>query len=213
MLNWEALWRAPDNQSFYAWGGAVSRFQANTDERNRPNGLWQFKSNSWSQVPLNSGSGFPSLSRPAGGMSAFGNGWAYYLGGYNAEVNTSSNGPFTPENGLIKYNMTSNTWSNATALGYDYDGTAFFGGLHYIPTFGSEGLLIAFGGEISSPTTWSDDGVNFQVFSNVSIYDPAGLGKWYSQQATGYSGSGDIPVTSDMFCVIGAQGNGNTYEM
>lgn len=213
MLLFEALWPGTDNQSFYSWAGSVSRSIGNADGRNPTNGLYQLRDGVWSQVQINPGSIFPSLVRPAAGATASGNGMAYYLGGYNAQLEPSSNGPFDAITGLVSYNMSSNTWSNTSSLPYNYDGTAFWGAMEHIPTFGTEGLLVMFGGEESAPGSWSDNGSNFQSFGNISIYDPAGSGTWYSQDTTGNTGFGDIPYDSDLFCWVGAQSDIGTYEM
>ena len=189
------------------WGGAVSRSIGSADGRNHQNGLFQFKNGNWSEVTMNAGSIFATLNRPAAGMIASGNGVGYYLGGYNSEVDPESNGPFSPDTGLVTYNMSDNTWRNVTSE-YDSTGTAFMGALKYAPSFGSEGLLIAFGGEASQPTAWQDNGDLFQPFSSIAVYDPSGSGKWYSQQATG-----DFPPNSDMFCAVGVQSDQGTYEM
>ena len=207
MYNYEALWAAADNQSFYMWGGAVSRSLGNADGRNKPNNLFQFKDGNWSQVALNSSSIFATLNRPAAGMSAYGNGTGYYLGGYNSEVDPASNGPFSPNTGLMIYNMADNTWKNVTS-NYDSDGTAFFGGMEYAPIFGSQGLLVAFGGEESNLNGWQDNGQLFQPFQTVAVYDPSGPGQWYFQETTG-----DVPPQSDMFCTVGIQSDIGTYEM
>ena len=145
-------------------------------------------------------------------MSAFGNGLGYYIGGFNALINPQLNGPFTPDPGLVIYDMEQNAWKNVTNH-FDYDGTAFFGGMEYVPIFGEQGLLLAFGGEESGPTSWIDNGQLLQPFSNITIYDPSGSGTWYTQQTTGYNGQDDIPPDNHMFCTVSTQSDAGTYEM
>ena len=191
----------------------MSRSLPDAASRNPAHGLWQFKDGSWALVQDDAGSIFSTLNRPAGGVSAFGNGRGYYLGGFNGDIDPSSNGPFAPDNGLVTLNLTSNAWNNASASDYSYGGTAFFGGLQYVPNFGTAGLLVAIGGEGSNTAVWQDNGKNFRPFSNISVYDPSGSGTWYSQEATGFNGPSDIPQDADMFCTAGVQSDGGTYEM
>ena len=211
VLNEGSLWSGADNESFYAFGGALTLLPPKPTS-SPPNSLWQFSKGSWSFVNQN-GDSFSKLTRPAGALAASGNGVGYMLGGYDS-VNTFTwtKGGFTPVPGIISYDMASNEWSNETALEFRY-GTAIRGGMQFVSSFGSAGLLVALGGESpDSSSGWFDSGQGLLPFSQVSIYDPS-TNSWYGQTATGYTGPGDIPPGSSMFCTAGVQSDGSTYEM
>lgn len=202
-----SLWEGGDGKSFYAFGGSPSHAPyANSSVPSTS--FWQFSNGAWRSVDEDANS-FPSATRPASGLAASGNGVGYMLGGFDSLVQGLSQG-YVPLPGIVSYNMTSGAWSNESALGFSYDSTAFSGAMKFLPNFGSNGLLVAMGGEISKPSYWSDEGQNMLSFSNISVYDPY-TRTWYWQSATG--GPGDIPVGSSMFCAVGAQSSDSTYEM
>ena len=212
-LNYGKLWASADGKSFYAYGG-VPGLAPNNHPPNPPNSLWQFSDGGWTEVTQPNGNLFPSLTRPAVSLAASGNGVGYMLGGYDSlhNVTFDPNRPWTPVPGILSYNMTTGAWTNSSATGFSQAGTAFVGALEFVPIFGSNGLLIAMGGETSSSSGWWDVGQNLNSFANISVYDPS-TQTWYWQNATGYTGPGDIPGGSSMFCYAGVQSSETTYEM
>ena len=154
-LVFESLWAGADGKSFYAFGGSPSH--ALGDVLSVPaTSFWQFSDGTWQSV--NEGANaFPSITRPAMGLAASGGGVGYMLGGFDSLIQDLSEG-YIPHPGILSYNMTSNLWNNASALGFSYDGTAFSGSMQFLPNFGSEGLLVAMGGETSNNLFWKDEG-------------------------------------------------------
>ena len=199
-LNSNALWASAENDAFYNFGGIPSftAYIANT-----LNNIWKYTPSSeggaYAAVPTSSSSSNPSLLgiRTASALSACGNGIAYILGGYNS-VNATYP-PVTPIPGLLVYNTTDNTWRNESALGYSAFGTALNGRMHFISSYGSSGLLVALGGEMTGPGPWHELGENLVSFANISFYDPADR-TWYWQTAAGATGPDDIPTSAVMFC-------------
>lgn len=216
IVNYAALWADPNNQSFYQWAGEQSfDLPRGTNPPIPSDSLWQFTvdgngKGSWSQQSIASNSIFPSLTRPAAAYVAYGNGVGYALGGYSSartSPQTAGLTSFQPIPGLVSYNTTSNQWSNDSATGFSTYGTAEYGQMHYVPGFGSEGILVVVGGETSNQIAWTDTGSNLLSFATINIYDPSNK-TWYNQSATG-----QIPESRDRFCSVGVQGDNGTYEL
>ena len=218
ILNQQALWRASDNSSFFAFGGqpSRSRVQRDTGALNIPNTLWQFKPDgsgggSWSAVSTAQNSNFSALVRPAGGLAAYGAGRGFYLGGFEGDVNVlcapiQCSWPTIP--GLLTYDIGANAWSNSS-LSLPAHGAINGGGMQYVPIFGSRGVLLALGGKTQSSNV-APDGPS-QSLNNVEVYDVASS-TWYTQGTTG-STSDAVPSPRSNFCIVGAQSNNGTYEM
>ena len=73
------------------------------------------------------------------------------------------------------------------------------GAAQFVPSFGPAGLLFVFEGSVFNNILPGTD--------SVSIFDPISQ-QWSSQEVTGAKPS---PVLSP--CVVGAQGDNNTYEV
>lgn len=127
VLNYVALWADSTNSSFYAWGGEVYKVLPMPQ-----NSVWKFTpssggSGSWSEQSMPSNSIFPSLTRPAGSVSAYGSGIGYILGGYETAWTTPQTAGLTalvPTPGMVSYNSDTGTWKNESAIGYTTFGTA-----------------------------------------------------------------------------------------
>jgi hypothetical protein len=174
----------------------------------RPPQPWKFVGDGkgggiWSQYEVAPGSIFPSLVQPADGSHTYGNGIGYWFGGHLIGKTYPSR-DWYPVSGLIEYNMTSNVWANISSAGY---GKVPHHGLsHFVPSFGSSGLTLFMGGRDSNETALGYyDSLN--DFANITLYDPE-TGKWHHQLA-----SGTVPEGRDRACVVGVQGENNTYEM
>ena len=116
--------------------------------------------------------------------------------------------------GLVSYNITSSSWSNSSSTAISGFGTIVNGGMHFVPNFGSEGILIAVGGELTGAinSPWIEDSQHLESFSNISIYNVA-ADTWYWQTATGATGPDDIPPDGAMFCITGIPSSQGTYEI
>lgn len=196
---------------YAGFSGAAPRF-------NTPSpyalGLWSFAldgqgGGNWSAVSAATTEIKKSLTRPYQGLSTWGGESAFTIGGFindltsPATVNYTGNRPIP---GIVKYNMTSGTFTNSSAAGYNHNGTAERGVLHYVPSFGPEGIYVLLGGDISGYQGYSP-GSDLQSFSQITIFDPS-TGNFYNQTATG-----NIPEGRIEFCATGINSTNQTYEM
>jgi Kelch motif len=159
---------------------------------------------------MSSSSIFPSLTRPAGAFGTYGNGTGYLMGGYASRRTTPQTADvegFVPIPGIVSYNTVNNTWRNESTTSYSTFGTAMYGQMQYVPTFGAEGLLLVMGGSTSNAVEWTDRGSNYVSFQKVNIYDLA-TRSWHTQTT-----SGTIPNVRSRFCSVGARGDNGTYEV
>ena len=171
--------------------------------------LWSFKpdgagSGSWTEVYGANDSAFGSITRPWRSMMAYGGDSAFLLGGTEDFLTTpetaSKLGGEVALPGLVQFNMTTKTFSNSSAAGYQVNGTAQRGVMHYVPSFGPNGLFFVLGGDYIIPTDLRD-------FSTISIFDPASK-TWHQQATTGF-----IPKARVEFCTAGVNSTNGTYEM
>ena len=223
VLNLQALWPGEDSNgsgTFYSVGGKPSQpwFDPQySNTLNVPNALSRCQTSKqgeadWSVVPSDMSSNFPS-SRTVQGASAAGAGRGFYLGGLQGDVNAGCRfdcrTPVTP--GMLIYDVAKNQWSNVSTERLPSE--AVVGGrMHFVPNFGQEGVLVALGGQIRSPTT--RDIQSFWPYSTIMVYDIAG-GRWYQQPAAG-TPQGEIPAPRFSPCIAGARSNDgspNSYEM
>jgi hypothetical protein len=169
-------------KTFYVFGGGNSPL---VDRPNPDNNLWAFKADgqgggAWS----NQGAVPSSLIRTTGALVAkIGNGIGYAIGG---------NGPGGAVQGMVEYNMASQSWTNGSTTALSTNGTAVDGQLIYSNVFGEEGILIALDGADGSTgevETLSD-------FSSIKIYDVKS-GNWYDQPT-----SGTPPEARVTFCAV-----------
>lgn len=160
-------------------------------------------SGSWSQVGFPSTSNFSTLVRTYATISAFGGGLGFALGGVENAATTDSfsdTASTTPVPGLVMYNMTSQEWFNVSASEYTYSGEAADGAAHFVPLFGSIGLLFIIGGTVAN-------GVSLPSTDFVWMFDPLSQ-QWSSQEVSGTKPSQVINP-----CVVGVQRDDNTYEV
>ena len=202
----QALWVDPSGTSFYAFDGGISYSIAlSAQPPTPPNELWQFNpsgmSGNWSLVDTPAWSNFTTLIRGYKGIYTSGAGMGFALGGLE---NSATNNAIEDESssqisGMVMYNITSGDWYNVSASGYTYDGVAQNGVAHFVPSFGPAGLLFVFGGRVANSILPGTD--------SVSIFDPISQ-QWSSQEV-----SGAKPSSALSPCVVGAQGDNNTYEV
>lgn len=76
--------------------------------------------------------------------------------------------------------------------------------MHYIPSFGPQGMFIAMGGQNGRG---DDTHAALIDFGSVSVYDPV-QEKWWNQTTTG-----DKPSPRIEFCMAGINSTNGTYEM
>lgn len=205
-----SLWYDEDEDLLYSgFAGRVSGFGNGPSPP--PFSLWSFKpdgsgSGSWNQV-LDSGSPvWDSITRPCQSMMAFGSGSAYVLGGFESSQ-TALAAAILEQSiavpGLVQFNMTTKKFSNSTAGGYSFNGTAEKGAMHYVPSFGPNGLFVVMGGD----DFWHPDADTLTDLETISIYDPSSQ-RWFNQTTIG-----NIPPPRKEFCLAGIESNNGTYEM
>ena len=170
--------------------------------------LWSFKpdgtgSGNWSEVIDSGASVWDSITRPVEPMMAFGSGNAYVLGGYESSLSVPSVTALVPVPGLVHFNMKTKTFSNSTAFGYSVNGTAEKGAMHYVPSFGPDGLFIVMGGD----EVWHSDAKSLQTLQAVSVFEPSS-NEWFNQTTTG-----NVPQPRKQFCLAGINSNNGTHEM
>ena len=126
----------------------------------------------------------------------------YSVGGY-----ITMNATNIPVTGMLQHDFKTNTWSNKTTSGAD-SRFNIFAQLHYIPNFGSSGVLALFGGERPPNQTYAGSPGVLADMSYVDIYDIESS-TWYAQKTTG-----DIPGPSTRFSSAGTSAARNdSYEM
>lgn len=137
-------------------------------------------------------------------MMAYGSNSAFLLGGTEDFLTTPETaakiGGEVALPGLVQFNMTTKTFTNSSAAGYQVNGTAERGGMHHVPSFGPDGLFLVMGGDHVDPSDLRD-------FSTISILDPSSK-NWYQQATTG-----NTPKPRIEFCTAGVNSTNGTYEM
>ena len=190
----------------YAYGGSFSDLNPWAGVTTVPlESLWYFSPSGdgglW-QSPEQSSSIFRDITRPMLGSATSGHIGGFNLGGCaddHTSQKTNTAGAI-PIPGLQFFNFTSKEFFNYSATGFTPDGTAEYSGTAWVPTWGTAGLLVAFGGQTSPNLTQATDGEAYLTMSNISLFEPS-TQLWHYQLATG-----DIPTQRDSFCVVGING-------
>lgn len=185
---------------FYIWGRVKLSNPFPNSKVVPPEELWAFRlgnGGSWNNVDqsFDPAHVFPTLTRPMDGAGTYSSIGGFLLGGNYGSHGSSKNPVGEGHNalpGLLFYNFTGASWTNisTTAL---YTGAWKMGVSQYVPIWGTESLLVSFGG-------------NDYPWSNTTVFD-AETRKWYAQTA-----SGNAPPSRGMFCYIGVGSHdNNTY--
>jgi hypothetical protein len=202
LLNRPNLWPAPDGKSFYSFNGAISGV-GNPDPALAPPvspQLWKFtpdgiSNGTWSLAGSNT-----SLTQSVAAVSAFGNGSAYILGGITTPRTTWRYGnSIESANGIVSYNMESQTWNHQSMAGFAPTGKWLEGELHWVDNLGGIGLVAALGGVTA--------GEMFILLDHVTFFNPI-TGEWRNQSTTGA-----IPRPRRRYCSVGVPGDNGTYEV
>ncbi|CAI0646013.1 unnamed protein product [Colletotrichum noveboracense] len=173
-MDGQAVWKNEGMNAFYIWGGHLP-YGGKIDGPKS----WKFEADGkgggeWlTESPANP-SFFGELKRCEEGAYVSTGDTAFWFGGI-ASGWTNSNPASQPVPGVISCNMTTKVWSNDTTpnfSAFSAYGTIVGGGAVYIPTFGSNGLIVVMGGVTftldpsqKTPNGWMD-------FSNLTFYDP-----------------------------------------
>lgn len=213
--NYQALFWDPGDGSIYCFGGEKSFLDHAIDRATPPNSIWRFEPDgkgggAWETAfGPTSENPFPiNITRPTAGAFAASPKTGFYLGGYasfgtDPKVSLATN-LFQPLPGLLSFDFASLIWSNTSDGGFIAPNTPIWGRpsssiMHFVPSFGTEGILLVLGGA---------NGPGIYPFNNITIYD-IHKQSWLSQLTTG-----DIPEPRDHFCLVGVLNKQNaTYEL
>ena len=208
LLSDSSLWYDADNDVFYS--GFTGRSSSFGDHPDQPSmSVWSFK-------PDGTGSGIWQVeispddpkwhrrTRTDWGYTASGGGSALVLGGVLNPWTTPASMDVTEDimmPGLVEFNMTKKSFFNSSATGFNGKGMGGRGAMHYVPSFGPNGLFMIMGGtDFSDPTQKIG-------FDNIWVYETL-ENNWYNQTATG-----SIPAGRRNFCLAGVNSTNETYEM
>ena len=211
VLHYASSWAAPDRRSFYSFGGLGAWIEPTNDSA-----PWQFTpdgrgNGTWTRVPEPADGAFRPTFRAGGGLSTAANGKGYFLGGVRT-VDGNENPPLTASPGLLTWDMAANRWTNDSATAVAPWGAAMYGHMEFVPNFGGQGVLLAFGGEgTDADLTFAGTMDRALGLDEIGVYDIAGR-RWYRQRATGYTQDA-IPSKRELFCSVGADGGSGSYEI
>ncbi|KAL8663755.1 MAG: hypothetical protein Q9202_003569 [Teloschistes flavicans] len=100
--------------------------------------------------------------------------------------------------GLVEFDFTTKRFTNSSTK--TFDGEATSGQMHYVPSFGPDGLFLTMGGVNET------DNQNFG-FDKIWVYD-TNTRRSYNQTA-----AGNIPEPRREFCTAGVNSTDGTYEI
>ncbi|KAF5505300.1 Kelch repeat-containing protein [Colletotrichum siamense] len=206
VLNGQAIWKDPASNAFYTWGGwktsmppdkKMMRFSADD------NG-----GGTWTEVTTPN---LQTIDRTREGTFSQSKNVGYYFGGFTSKETDSNfvgtqNVQGRPAPGLVSFHMQSRDMRNISSSRFGKHGTFKGGSSQFVP-FGPEGLLVVLGGWEASVSVTRFENWDAMAFDKISVYDPRG-DQWYYQQTTG-----DNPFPKEKFCITGAPGPNNTYEI
>ena len=205
-LNYPSLWYHEQEGVLYTgFAGTTSLFGNHPSLP--PQSIWSFKpdgtgSGSWNEVISPDASALNGITQPFKGLTAYGPDSAWYLSGYPAQDGYHWTSAMQWLPGIAEFDMASKSFTNLSAAEYNINGTVIAGAMHYVPSFGQQGMILVMGG-ITLPYNMN----GLVGFETVSVYDPAKK-EWFNQTTTGF-----WPSPREGFCVAGIQSTNNTYEM
>lgn len=195
-LSYGALWyHQSENLIYSSFSGAVAAVGG--ADTTPPLTFWAFK-------PDKTGGGtfdtiFDSdsstwatsdLTRPYFALQASGPDKALILGGLDEARSMELPG-------LVQFDMNTRSFTNRSSASIGQP--VFSGQMQYVPSFGPDGIFLAFGGESKEQGLAS--------FDMVPVFDPAAQ-TWYNQTT-----SGNTPKGRRDFCVAGIASTNDTYEI
>lgn len=196
------------NDIFYSgFSGRVSIFGDAPDPP--PLSLWSFKpdgagSGTWKREINSDDSAFNDISRPFKAYIAYGGDGAHVLGGvanFASDENYKDVANDIALPGMLTLNMTTKAFTNSTVK-INRESGGVVGRMHYVPSFGPDGLFMAMGGSYIP-----EKDSNLVSFSHIWVYE-AETDTWFNQTA-----GGNLPSPRKEFCLAGANSTNGTYEM
>lgn len=195
----QALWYDDERNIIYAFGGDNLEEQSPPPPSDSIQGFTPDDNGGghWTEVLGVVGrKPFPSnMHGTSSGMYTSDDKDAYYVGGNISErTSPSVSTPATEafhNSGLLRLNFETIALTNSSSSGLTSDS----GVLLNVPVYGSDGVLLNFGGGKENAAVG---------FNNINIFDKKER-KWFSQIA-----DGDIPRPRNYFCAVGVQGKNET---
>ncbi|KAL8788242.1 MAG: hypothetical protein Q9213_001762 [Squamulea squamosa] len=208
LLSDSSLWYNEVNDTFYSGFTGRSSFFGDSPEP-PPISVWSFKpdglgSGSWKVEISADDPKWTRRTRTDKAYTAFGGGSALVLGGVLNPWTVPESTNVTEDiqvPGIVEFNMTRKGFFNSSATGFNAKGTGKSGAMHYVPSFGPNGLFVIMGG-----TDHKNDDNNIG-FDNIWVYETL-ENRWYNQTATG-----NIPAGRRDFCLAGINSTNETYEI
>lgn len=206
VLNEQALLTDHSTNSFYIWGGYLSR-----DKSASTTTLWRFIANGagggdWSSESPSNPELFMRLQRSETSAYASSTDTGFMFGGRATDSDTQS----TKVNikGFATFNFLTTEWTDWNDdAPYSQDGSLWGGTATYVEQFGEAGIIVILGGKemLHQPASGDVD------FNTIHFYDIAAQ-KWHKQVTHEDS---EAPPRRHHHCTVGAgdtSANG-TYEM
>ena len=205
-LNSPSLWYHEQEGILYTGFAGYTSFFGNSPSL-PPQSVWSFKpdgtgSGSWNEVITSDASALSGITQPCQGLTAYGPNSAWYLGGFPGEDGEEWTPTMQWIAGMVEFDMASKSFTNSSAAEYDANGTVIRGAMHYVPSFGQNGMVLVMGG-----VTLPLNKTGLVSFETLSVFDPAKK-EWFNQTTTG-----NPPSPREQFCVAGINSTNNTYEM
>ncbi|EGO60761.1 hypothetical protein NEUTE1DRAFT_76182 [Neurospora tetrasperma FGSC 2508] len=197
-----------DGVLYTGFAGTKSNFGDNADQ---PQGLWSFKPDgtgggTWQNLNNTADKTFTEQPRPYKGKTASGNGFGYFLGGYERFGTNASDLTEAPMSSLLTYDFASKKVTNETVNLASTQGSEQFGSMLYVPNFGKKGILVSVGGLIAKLQTDNNDEKRVSL-DTARIFDIDSRA-WFEQ-----STSGTPPAPRQEYCMAGVASDNQTYEI
>ena len=205
-LNNPSLWYDEKEDIFYSGFAGWNSIYGDHPLPSPPS-LWTFKpdgtgNGAWNELLNSSSSIWGSLTRPSTPLMAYGSNTALVLGGTNKPYEYPSPGNLL--GGMVQFHTESQSFTNSSAFCCNATSGVDRGGMHYVPSFGSEGLFVAMGGQNGIS---NNNFAGLIDFGTVSVFDPVKQ-EWWNQTTTGSK-----PTPRIQFCTAGVNSTNGTYEM
>ncbi|KAL8911789.1 MAG: hypothetical protein Q9172_007613 [Xanthocarpia lactea] len=196
------MWWDERDKLFYS--GAIGRTPLFDTLDPPPLSLWSFKpdgtgSGTWAEVIPAGDAAWENLTRTTFGYQASDGNTALVLGGMATYATGPEISQDTLQPGLLQFDMRTRRFTNSSATSFNTNGTGRHGEMHFVPSFGPNGLFLILGGENSLESKYS--------LAEINLYDAA-THRWYNQTA-----SGNVPRGRQEFCVAGVNSTEGTYEI
>lgn len=128
----------------------------------------------------------------------------FYFGGLREDIDKAGSNRFM--SGYIQFNFKAEnkSWVTRDDSRYSPSGTLYAASAHYIPDFGTKGLIMILGGSEYDAARGDGTALSMETlwFLDLATH------QWHSQRT-----SGDPPPRRRWPCTVGALGTNQTYEM